>query len=138
VKDGDNLGFISEWFKIGLTDLRYWNDIYSNTIRVGQKLAIFVDPSKSEYYSKINTMSFSEKQSMTGKSITVNTVVAKSNAGSESDSEYIMYTVQYGDTIWDIVKKFDSVSTSEVLTLNSISDPGRIQVGQRLKIRKKS
>ena len=45
-----------------IIDLRYWNNIYRNTIRVGQKLVIYVDPSKSEYYSKINTMSFAEKQ----------------------------------------------------------------------------
>ena len=38
----------------------------------------------------------------------------------------------------NIVKKFDNVTTSEVLALNNISDPGRIQVGQKLKIKKKS
>ena len=52
VKDGDNLGFISEWYRVGLSDLRYWNNIYRNTIRVGQKLVIYVDPSKSEYLFK--------------------------------------------------------------------------------------
>jgi LysM repeat protein len=45
--------------------------------------------------------------------------------------------VRYGDTIWDIVKKFDNVSTSEVLSLNGITDPGRLMVGQKLKIKRK-
>ncbi len=67
VKDGDNLGFISEWYRIGLSDLRYWNNIYRNTIRVGQKLAIYVDPSRAESCSKINTLSFEEKQKMVRK-----------------------------------------------------------------------
>jgi membrane-bound lytic murein transglycosylase D len=142
VKDGDNLGFISEWFKVGLTDLRFWNDIYGNTIRVGQRLTVFVDPSKSDYYSKINMMSFSEKQSLAGKPAVVNALSYKSisirDSESETDSDYVIYTVQNGDTIWDIVRKFDSVSASEVLALNSISDPGKIQVGQKLKIKKKS
>ena len=62
VKEGDNLGYISEWYRVGLSELRYWNNIYRNTIRVGQKLVIYVDPSKSEYFSKINSMSFAEKQ----------------------------------------------------------------------------
>ena len=70
VKDGDNLGFISEWYRVGLSDLRYWNNIYRNTIRIGQKLAIYVDPSKADYYSKINTMTFAEKQAMIGKTVT--------------------------------------------------------------------
>ena len=138
IKDGDNLGFIAEWFKVGLSDLRYWNDIYGNTIRVGQKLALFVDPSKAEYFSKINSMTFAEKQGLTGKSVTINPQAAVINLVLDSDSEYVTYTVQDGDTIWDIVKKFDSVSTSEVLALNNISDPGKIQVGQKLKIKKKS
>jgi membrane-bound lytic murein transglycosylase D len=136
VKDGDNLGFISEWYKVGLSDLRYWNNLYRNTIRVGQKLAIFVDPSKSDYYSKVNTMTFAEKQQMMGKTATSNPVMTALQ--SASDGDYVTYTVRYGDTIWDIVKMFDNVSTTDVLTLNNISDPGKIKVGQILKIKKKS
>jgi membrane-bound lytic murein transglycosylase D len=140
VKDGDNLGYISEWFGVRLSDLRYWNDIYSNTIRVGQKLSIFVDPSKADALSALNSMTFEQKQKNSGN--TLQTVPAQTKATSniiaENDQDYIYYTVQDGDTIWDIVKKFDKVSTLEVLSLNGISDPGRIQVGQKLKIKKKS
>jgi len=140
VKDGDNLGFVSEWFHVGLSELRYWNDIYSNTIRVGQRLAIFVDPSKADSYSKINSMSSAEKLNLGGKpAVTTMAIQSVSPAVSDSsESGYVMYTVQYGDTIWDIVKKFDNITTSEVLALNNISDPGKIQVGQRLKIKKRN
>jgi membrane-bound lytic murein transglycosylase D len=137
VKDGDNLGFISEWYKVGLSDIRYWNNIYRNTIRVGQKLAIFVDPSKSEHYSKINTMTFAEKQQMTGKPAILNIVTSPATV-ADSSGDFVTYTVRYGDTIWDIVKMFDNVTATEVLSLNNISDPGKIKVGQVLKIRKKS
>ena len=138
VKDGDNLGFISEWYRVGLSDLRYWNNIYRNTIRVGQKLVIYVDPSKSEYYSKINSMSFADKQQWWGKQFQSIPSLLQSTAPFETDGEFITYTVRYGDTIWDIVKMFDNVTTSQVLSLNNISDPGKIQVGQKLKIKKKS
>jgi LysM repeat protein len=83
-------------------------------------------------------MSFAEKQSMIGKSVPANTRAASASNNIEADGEFITYTVRYGDTIWDIVKKFDDVTTSQVLSLNNISDPGKIQVGQKLKIRKKS
>jgi len=136
VREGDNLGFISEWYRVSLTDLRYWNNIYRNTIRVGQKLAIYVDPSKSDYYSKVNSMTFAEKQQMIGKTVTVNLVATSLQPGP--DGEYITYTVRYGDTIWDIVKKYDNVTTNDVLVLNNISDPSKIKVGQILKIKKKS
>jgi membrane-bound lytic murein transglycosylase D len=136
VKDGDNLGFISEWYRVGVSDLRYWNNIYRNTIRVGQRLAIYVDPSKSDYYSKVNTMTFTEKQQMTGKTAPSSTIMTAFQ--SQPDGEYITYTVRYGDTIWNIVKLFGDVSATDVLTLNNISDPSKIKVGQILKIKKKS
>ena len=62
VKEGDNLGYIAEWYRVGLSDLRYWNNIYRNTIRGGQKLAIYVEPSKADYYSQVTTMTFAQKQ----------------------------------------------------------------------------
>jgi membrane-bound lytic murein transglycosylase D len=138
VNDNDNLGFISEWYNVGLSDLRYWNNIYKNSIRSGQKLVIYVDPKKSEYYSKINSMTFAEKQALVGKTIPANSVTATVQPFIDTEGEYITYTVKNGDTIWDIAKAFDNVSTTEVLALNNISDAGKIKPGQKLKIKKKS
>jgi len=140
VKDGDNLGYIAEWYRVGLSDLRYWNDIYRNTIRVGQKIAVYVDPARSEYFSKIDGMTFAEKQAMIGKSVPANTtaISAPAAGGTDDSGEYITHTVRNGDTIWDIVKLYGNVTTTDVLTLNNITDPGKIKVGQVLKIRKKS
>lgn len=136
VKDGDNLGYISEWYRIGLSDLRYWNNIYRNTIRVGQKLTVFVDPSRAEYYEKVDQMNFAEKQKMIGKTISSAPVIKTTQ--EEPNGGYITYTVRYGDTLWDIARMFDNVTTTDLLTLNNISDPGKIKVGQVLKIKKKS
>ena len=136
VKEGDNLGFIAEWYNIGLSDLRYWNNIYQNTIRIGQKLAIYVDPVKADHYSRVNSMSFAEKQATRGKSVT--TAAAPTVALAGSDSQYELYTVKRGDTVWDIAKKFNGVTATEILRLNNISNASRIQVGQTLRIRKRS
>jgi membrane-bound lytic murein transglycosylase D len=138
VKEGDNLGFISEWYHVSLSDLRYWNNIYRNTIRIGQNLAIYVDPVKTDYYSKVNSMSFTEKQAMIGKSVTVNAQASQGFLQNETEGDYITYTVRYGDTIWDIVKMYSNVTISDILSLNNISDAQKIQVGQKLKIKKKS
>jgi membrane-bound lytic murein transglycosylase D len=138
VREGDNLGYISDWYRVALSDVRYWNNIYRNTIKAGQNLVIYVDPSKSEYYSKINSMSFEDKQLFIGKTVPSNSQYVLAKAPVESDGEFITYIVRNGDTIWDIVKMFDNVTTSQVLTLNSISDAGKIKIGQKLKIKKKS
>ncbi len=83
-------------------------------------------------------MTLAEKQALAGKPVPTNTVSASSAMAYETDGEYIVHTVRNGDTIWDIVKMYDNVTSTQVLSLNNISDPGKIQVGQRLKIKKKS
>ncbi len=142
VKDGDNLGFIAEWYGVGLSELRYWNNIYQNTIRVGQKLTVYVDPAKADYYSNVNSMTFAEKQAMRGKPATSSAMVASSQqktaAPLPDDSEYEFYTVKNGDTVWEIAKKFSGVTASDIVRLNNLSDASRIQVGQKLRIRRKS
>ncbi len=140
VKDGDNISFIAEWYKVGLSDLRNWNNIYRNYIRVGQKLVVYVDPAKSDYYAKINTMSFADKQALIGKAALVNAQaeVVPSQEPGDTLGDYIIYTVRNGDTIWDIVRMYDNVTATQVLSLNNISDAGKIKVGQKLKIKKKS
>jgi membrane-bound lytic murein transglycosylase D len=83
-------------------------------------------------------MSFAEKQEQIGKSVPLNQTTPQTATPYEYDGDYITHTVRYGDTIWDIVKLYGNVTTSEVLSLNSISDPQKIQVGQKLRIKKKS
>jgi len=138
VKEGDNLGYISEWYKVGLSQLRYWNNVYRNTIRIGQKLTVYVDPSESEHFSKVNSMSFAEKQNMIGKKVPSNAQSIASNSPEETEGDYIIYTVRYGDTIWDIARLYDDVTTTQLLSLNNISDAEKLKVGQKLKIKKKS
>ena len=75
---------------------------------------------------------------MIGKPVPVSTNTATAYTRYETDGEYVVYTVRYGDTIWDIVKLYDNVTSTQILSLNNISDPGKIQVGQKLKIKKKS
>lgn len=137
VKSGDNLGYIASWYNVGLSDLRYWNNIYRNTIRVGQQLNVFVDPSKKDYYAAVSSLSFEEKQRRIGK--TVAPQLASSSAPSlPSDGNYEYYTVRSGDTVWDIAKKYDGVTATDILALNGLGNGGKIHVGQKLKIRKKS
>jgi membrane-bound lytic murein transglycosylase D len=138
VKSGDNLGYIAQWYNLPLSDIRYWNNIYRNTIYVGQKITVYVDPQKADHYARLNTMSFADKQKLAGKPVPVNVVPAvTSPAGAAEDVDYEYYVVRSGDTVWDIAKKFDGVTFTDILALNNLTDSGKIRVGQRLKIRKK-
>ncbi|MBN2481903.1 MAG: transglycosylase SLT domain-containing protein [Bacteroidales bacterium] len=140
VKAGDNLGFISMWYNVRTSDLRYWNNISGNLIRTGQKLAIYVPNSSASRYSDINDLSFAEKQARIGKAVTTGNPVQEQNVPDlrGSNDTYILYTVKQGDTIWDIAKEYPGITETDIMQLNNISDAGRIQVGQILRIKPKS
>ena len=136
VKSGDNLGYISEWYHVRISDLRYWNNIRKNIIRSGQKLAIYKHKDQADKFRNIDKMSFAEKQASVGKA--VSTASAGSAVTQDYDSEYVMYTVKQGDTLWDIAKLFPGVSDTDIMRLNNITDAGKIRPGQKLKIKPKS
>jgi len=71
VKSGDNLGLISAWFRVRSSDLKYWNGIRKNFLKVGQKLSVYVPEGQGEHYSKINKKSFAEKQKFLNEKPTV-------------------------------------------------------------------
>ncbi len=139
VKPGDNLGFISMWYDVRVTDLKYWNNIRSNMIRGGQKLTVYVPNGSASKYQDVDQLSFSEKQARIGKSVSGSTSAAPpagSGAGVDS-STYITYTVKNGDSLWEIAKKFPGVSDSDIARLNGMKYGETIQPGQVLKIKKK-
>jgi membrane-bound lytic murein transglycosylase D len=136
VKEGDNLGFISMWYNVRISDIRYWNNIRHNTIRSGQKLAIYVPRNSVSKYENINTLSFRDKQSRIGKTVT--TPVEKPAQIVTSGQGLVIYTVKQGDTIWDIMKKYPGVTEAEIKTLNNLTDVSKIKPGQELKIKHKT
>jgi membrane-bound lytic murein transglycosylase D len=62
IKTNDNLGLISAWFRVRTSDLKYWNKMHKNYLRLGQKIVVYVPEGQGEYYSKIGKLSYSEKQ----------------------------------------------------------------------------
>lgn len=133
VKSGDNVGFIADWFNVRGGDLRYWNNIRRNMIRVGQKLVIYVPSSKYSYYKKFNAMTFAQKQTAVGaKGYRKNEIVSSST----KSKNYVYYTVKKNDTLWTIAKKYDGVSESSIKSLNGISNARSLSIGQVIKIKK--
>ncbi len=136
VKTGDNLGFISEWYHVGLSELKNWNNIYGSMIRTGQRLQVYVPKSQVEQFKNIDNMSFEEKQRTTGKNIVMPENYGSQDPGRDT-GDYVYYLVKPGETLWDIARKFPGVTDSELKQLNGITDAGKIQPGQVIKVQKK-
>ncbi len=135
VKSGDAVGLIADWFDVYASDLRYWNNIRHNLIKVGQRLVIYVPNNKVKYYNEINNMSFAQKQKRNGKTVASS---SSSSGSSNYSGSYDYYTVRSGDNLWSIAKKFPGVSNSDIMKVNGISDARKINPGQKLKIPRKS
>ncbi len=134
IKSGDNLGYISSWFDVKVRQIEDWNNIYDpRRIRAGKKIKIYVDLEKKSYYKKLETMSFSQKQKREGK-----TVKAKSTKKAEPlGKDWFYHTVKSGESPSVIAGKYKNVSTDDILRWNNIKDARSIQIGQKLKIKKK-
>jgi len=55
VKSGETLGKIAQKYKCSVTDLKKWNNLKSNTIKIGQKLKVY--PPEKQSTSSQNTVS---------------------------------------------------------------------------------
>ena len=134
IKSGDNLGYISSWFDVKTRQIEDWNNIYDpRRIRAGKKLKIYVDEDKASYYKKLETMSFAEKQKREGKTVAPRAKKVEVPLGED----WFYHTVKSGESPYIIAKKYDGVSPEDILRWNNITNARSIQIGQKLKIKKK-
>lgn len=114
VKGGDFLGKIANKFGVRVSDIKRWNSLKTSKLKVGQRLTIF-----------------SKKSSSSHSVSTSKTSVASSEKGS-----FEVYTVQKGDSLWTISKKFKNVSIEEIKKWNNIWSAKSLKTGTKLKIYK--
>lgn len=110
VRSGDVLGSIAMRHGVSLTNLKKWNNMRSNTIRVGQRLNIWLKESPR------STVVASAKQTNT-----TPTAIPDSKT----------YTVQPGDTLWHISRKFEGLTVDKIKSMNNLGD-NKLQPGQKL------
>ena len=115
VKRGDYLGKIAARNHVTVAQIKSWNNLRSNTVRVGQRLKIYKGGSAPA--TKTSTSSSSSE--------------SKSSAAS-SEGGFTTYTVKKGDTLYEIARRYPGVSADEIKKYNGIGN--NIRVGQKIKI----
>ncbi|MDH5602495.1 MAG: LysM peptidoglycan-binding domain-containing protein [Cyclobacteriaceae bacterium] len=118
VRSGDVLGKIASRHHVSVADLKRWNNLHGDMIRVGQRLDIWTKP--GQYVASKNTPA------------PVVHKVAPPTVTTDPDG-IKTYIVQPGDTLWDISKKFNGMSIEKIKQLNGLSSDN-IKPGQKLKI----
>jgi membrane-bound lytic murein transglycosylase D len=137
VKSGDNLGFIASWFEVGLSSLKDWNGLYSNRIKAGQKLVVYVPKSRTDEFRDINNMTFAEKQAMIGKENGTGQMEEPPGPVMAGlNDQFVTYVVKKGDNLWTIAQKFPGITNEDIMRLNQMST-NKLQIGQVLKIKRK-
>ena len=112
VKSGDYLGKIARKFGVRVSQIKQWNGLRSNNLKIGQRLRIYPrNPSVA-----VNT-----------RASTVNKNTSKATGK--------MYTVRSGDSLWSISQKFPGVSVQNIKDWNDISG-SKLKPGITLKVSK--
>ena len=133
VKSGDNPRAIAKKYKIGTSLLCEWNNIRHNKVKVGQKLAIYVED-KSIVVKKGSKSAKTEVLKIEGSRETVQKPTDSITGKSNLIEEYTYYTVRPGDSLYTIAKQFAGVSDKEIKLLNNIKNAKGLVIGQKLKI----
>ena len=110
VKSGDYLGKIAERYGVGVSQIKKWNGLKSNNLKVDQRLTIY--PRK--------LIASSTKTRITKTTTKVNVK---------------LYTVKNGDSLWSISQKFPGVTIQNIKIWNDISS-NKLKPGMKLKISK--
>jgi membrane-bound lytic murein transglycosylase D len=133
VKSGDHPKEIANKYKVSVASLCEWNNIRQNKIKVGQKLAIYTN--KKAQTAKDKSSVSKTQISQTQNSENAETQKSPSVKSENTlNSEYTVYTVRNGDSLYTIAKRFAGVSDVEIKLLNNIKNAKNLVVGQKLKI----
>jgi LysM repeat protein len=119
VKRGDSLSKIANQFDTSVRAIKAANGLSSDLIRVGDKLVVPVSGSTGISSSMLAASSDS--------------ISSSSTAPSLSTSGVRMHTVKSGEYPGKIASQY-GMTTYELLSLNGITDPRKLQVGKVLKV----
>ncbi|WP_209401201.1 LysM peptidoglycan-binding domain-containing protein [Pseudozobellia sp. WGM2] len=111
VRSGDFLGKIAERYGVGVSQIKRWNGLSSNDLRIGQRLTIF--PRK-----RPSTDVASASKSVAQQSFPPGTKT---------------HTVRSGDSLWTISKKYPGITVDNLRKWNGISGKN-LKPGTKLKL----
>lgn len=115
VRSGDYLGKIAERYGVRVSQLKQWNGLRSNNLRVGQRLTIFPRNKRPA-----NATTNKRQTTVTSTPVTI-------PPGAKT------HTVRKGDSLWTISRQYPGVSIDNLKEWNKLSS-NKLQPGTKLKL----
>lgn len=120
VKRGERLNTIANRYKCTVYDLKVWNTLKSSYVKPGQKLTVYIQKATNDpvvtaiKQNPVNTQ-------------TQQPIAAQTASGSK------VYTIQKGDTLWEISRK-TGTSVDEIKRLNNFGKYYVLLPGKTIKV----
>ena len=127
VKSGDYLGKIASRYRVSVNQIKRWNNLKSNNIRVGQRLVIYRG-------GKVISNAPASTAKPAAQTKQTAAAPAQKAADVNTSAEYTTYTVKSGDSLYLIAKRYPGVSAQNIMDFNGIGS--NIKPGMTLKIPK--
>lgn len=124
VKSGETLGAIARRYHTTVANIKRWNGLKGNTIRVGQRLYIYGSAKGGGSSVSSSAASSSKSDSST-----------KSGSASDTKDGYVTYKIKKGDTLSKIAQKH-GVPLSSLYKLNNMNSKSKIYPGMTIRIKK--
>ena len=134
VKKGETLKGVSTKYGVTSSDIKKWNKLKSSSLKIGQNLKVKVKVKKTITIPKV-TEPVDSTSTNTPKVIPP-AEAPKPTPPKPATPEYVYYTVKSGDSLSGIASK-NRVSVDSIVKLNKGLTPNKIQIGQKIKIKKK-
>lgn len=122
VRRGESLGAISNKYGVSVAELKSWNNLRGNSIGYGKKLKIRTSEKVKTLPSDVKPLADKEE----------NTAIASNESKPETPETPEYYTVQKGDNLNSIAKKF-GVTIAELKEMNNMEDTN-VMLDTKLKI----
>jgi membrane-bound lytic murein transglycosylase D len=104
-----------------VNQIKRWNGLKSNNIRVGQRLIIY----------RGGKAPATASSAPAGKQSGTQTAAAKPVMSASGD--YLTYTVQSGDSFYLIAKRYPGISAQNIMDYNGL-DSSKLRPGMKIKI----
>lgn len=131
VKSGEVLGKIAARYRCSVSQIKKWNNLRSDNIRVGQNLIIYRGGRAPVSTTSSKQTGSSAKTTGGSQSTTSSSTYATPVASASGN--YVIYTIKPNDTFYSIAKNYPGISAQNIMDYNGLSS-SNIRPGMKIKI----